>query len=244
MKQNSNTTQFEAMTFCHMEQLYRLAYSRVGNSHDAEDIVQDTYLKAFRAFATVKQSDRVKGWLTQILINSVRDYRRREMRAVVTVDISDVPEDSFVGHNQLSPEDVLCRDEIDPLLMKALRSIPEQYLTTLLLREIQESTYEEIAETLEVPIGTVMSRLSRARSLLRSILMPDRPAGDEAAAAETGGGNGRKRGYSRRSPRFVRFDAGRSGKTQFYRGCPGAHGRMSIVQEAVGQDSRHERARR
>jgi RNA polymerase sigma-70 factor, ECF subfamily len=164
---------FEDSTFCYMEQLFRLAYSRIGNPQDAEDIVQDTYLKAWRAFSSIRQRESIKSWITHILINTIRDYRRKEMRTVQTVDISALEEDSLHEPRQDSPEEAICRDEIDPALLRALRSIPETFLTPLLLREINESTYEEIAHTLDIPIGTVMSRLFRARSLLRKALLPE-----------------------------------------------------------------------
>jgi RNA polymerase sigma-70 factor (ECF subfamily) len=156
-----------------MEQLFRLAYARIGNLQDAEDVVQETYLKAWRSFDTVKQRENVKGWITQILINSIRDHHRKEQRRVPTIKISEIDEEALPASARLGPEQELCRDEIDPLLFKALCSIPESFLTPLLLREIHGSTYDEIAQTLGVPIGTVMSRLFRARSLLRSALLPD-----------------------------------------------------------------------
>ena len=93
--------------------------------------------------------------------------------------------------------EAFCRDEIDPMLSNALRSIPETFLTPLLLREIHESTYDDIAQTLDIPIGTVMSRLFRARSLLRKALLPEihpdphAPQSDECAEEK------RKRGFSK-----------------------------------------------
>jgi len=154
--------EFENCTFSYMEQLFRLAYSRVGNTQDAEDIVQETYLKAWRAFSSLRRRESIKRWITHILMNTIRDYRRKDTRTVSTVDISDLDESSFHEPTQIGPEEEICRDEIDPMLSNALRSIPETFLTPLLLREIHESTYDDIAQTLDIPIGTVMSRLFRA----------------------------------------------------------------------------------
>jgi len=106
-----------------------------------------------------------------ILVNTINDHRRKGLRVVATVDISDLEEDSACQPNQLGPEEVLCNEEIDPSLSRALSSIPEIFLTPLLLREIQDATYEEIAQTLAVPVGTVMSRLFRARALLRDAIL-------------------------------------------------------------------------
>lgn len=165
--------EFEKSTFSYMEQLFRLAYSRVGNKQDAEDIVQETYLKAWRSYASLRQSESVKSWLTRILINTARDYQRKEIRTARTITLSDLGEDSLLEPQQAGPEEELSQDEIDPSLLQALRSIPEIFLTPLLLREIHDSTYEEIAQILDIPIGTVMSRLFRGRSLLRSALCAD-----------------------------------------------------------------------
>jgi RNA polymerase sigma-70 factor (ECF subfamily) len=165
--------QFEETTFCYMEQLFRLAYSRIGNTQDAEDIVQETYLKAYRAYGGLRQRESIKSWLTRILLNTVRDYQRKGMRSVSTVDISDMEEDSVHEPSQIGPEEQLCRDEIDPSLFKALQAIPVTFLTPLLLREIYGATYDEIADTLDIPVGTVMSRLFRARCLLRNALLPE-----------------------------------------------------------------------
>jgi RNA polymerase sigma-70 factor (ECF subfamily) len=172
MKQNSKSDhqEFEDSTFCFLEQLFRLAYARVGNTQDAEDLLQETYLKAYRSFSTLRKQTRIKSWLTQILINTISDYRRKEMRALTTIDIDAMPDDVPVSYSQIGPEEQLCRDEIDPALVRALKAIPESFLIPLLLREIQEATYEEIAHVLDIPKGTVMSRLSRARALLRKNL--------------------------------------------------------------------------
>jgi RNA polymerase sigma-70 factor (ECF subfamily) len=176
-KQSSNS-QFEETTFCFMEQLYRLAYSRLGNAQDAEDVIQETYLKAFRGFAAVRDRSSAKNWLTQILINAVRDHRRREKRVVKTVDLETLDEELLNDSNQCSPEEALCRSEIDPLLLRALTGIPESFLTPLLLREIYESSYDQIASILDIPIGTVMSRLYRGRRMLRHALSPETIADD------------------------------------------------------------------
>jgi RNA polymerase sigma-70 factor (ECF subfamily) len=162
--------QFEPSTFCYMEQLFRLAYSRVGNSEDAEDIVQETYLKAFRAFDTVRHPSRIKSWLTHILLNTIHDHRRKGRRMIIAEDIDDIGEDTICHLNQASPEEQLCRDEIDPNLCRALQTVPDKFLIPLLLREIHEESYDAIAQTLDIPIGTVMSRLFRARTLLRKAL--------------------------------------------------------------------------
>lgn len=172
-KNNDVNRQFAALTFGYMDQLFRFAYARVGNTQDAEDIVQETYLKGYRAFHTVRKGDSIKGWLIQILMNNVRDHFRAASRAVQTVNIVDTHGENLVEPLQTGPEERLCDLEIDPALLKALNSMPPACVTPLLLREIHDATYSEIAALLNVPMGTVMSRLSRARVLLRKRLLVD-----------------------------------------------------------------------
>ncbi|MBX9571436.1 MAG: sigma-70 family RNA polymerase sigma factor [Candidatus Obscuribacterales bacterium] len=157
---------FEEMTFCYMKQLFRLAVARVGNSSDAEDIVQETYLKAFHAFGSFKEQSHVKTWLTRILINTANDHFRKIGRMVPIVNIEEEIEVKSVP----GPEEQLCNKEIDSDLLRALKTLAEPFLTPLILKDVYEASYEEIAQILDIPKGTVMSRLSRARAKLRENL--------------------------------------------------------------------------
>lgn len=172
-QRNYQNRQFEELTFGYLDQLFRNAYARLGNRHDAEDIVQETYLKAYRAFGTFKNGTSVKNWLTQILVNNVRDHFRKASRTVQTVDIAEGLGEITEEPVQIGPEQEICDGEIDPSLASALRSMPDTCLAPLLLREIHEASYHEIATILDIPMGTVMSRLSRARALLRKKLLND-----------------------------------------------------------------------
>jgi RNA polymerase sigma-70 factor (ECF subfamily) len=167
--------EFEDATFGYLDHLYRLAYSRLGNVQDAEDIVQETYLKAYSGFGKFQGRASLKSWLTQILINNVKDHRRRSQRTLSTVDLSEALAIQGLEPASCSPgpEELLLDGEIDGQLQQALAAIPEIFLTPLLLREIHESPYEEIAQILDIPKGTVMSRLSRARAMLRKSLSAD-----------------------------------------------------------------------
>ena len=169
LNQNHHTKHFEDLTIGYADRLFRVAYARVGNVQDAEDIVQETYLKAYRSFESFSDGTNIKSWLIQILINVVRDRHRMSTHRVETVELKDwgeeVDEPVFA-----SPEDVLSEDEIDPALAEALKCLSEQLAIPLILREGYDATYEEIARILGIPIGTVMSRLSRARAALRERL--------------------------------------------------------------------------
>lgn len=161
---------FESVAFEYVEQMYRVAYARVGNKQDAEDIVQETYLNAFKSFSSFRRGANFKNWLTQILINNVRDHFRKTGRTVTTVEMDDDLDDQAMDSMQIGPEEELCNSEIDPQLVAALKMLPDGMLTPLILREIDDASYDDIASILDIPKGTVMSRLFRARSLLRKKL--------------------------------------------------------------------------
>ncbi|MCA9804411.1 MAG: sigma-70 family RNA polymerase sigma factor [Cyanobacteria bacterium HKST-UBA02] len=159
---------FEAITLPHLDRLYRLAYSRVGNRADAEDLVQETYLKAYRAFAGLKKEGDPQSWLSQILINNLRDHFRKSTRRPPLVDLSeDLTEQIAVESWTPGPEERICETEGDPELKAVLNTMPEKLVMPLLLRHISDLSYEDIASVLGIPIGTVMSRLSRARDYVR-----------------------------------------------------------------------------
>jgi RNA polymerase sigma-70 factor (ECF subfamily) len=164
---NRLKSEFEAQALPHLPKLYRLAYVRLGSKEDAEDIVQETYLKAFRAYAR-KHEGNLLAWLTSILINTIRDAKRKS----TTTPTSQLDENDSADHlmaladSRLNPAEQMEANEIDNTLKNALKTTPEWLLTPFLLRELQQMTYKEIAQSLAIPIGTVMSRLSRARQHL------------------------------------------------------------------------------
>lgn len=177
----SKQRRFKDLTYGYFESLYRMAYARLSNAEDTEDVLQETYLKAFRAFDTFREGTNAKAWLIQILLNAIRDHIRKEHRTLQAIPLD---ETIHVTSQQFpSPEQQLCANELDSHLLEALRSLPEIFLSPLLLRELQSLSYQEIATTLDIPIGTVMSRLSRARDLLRNKLdtAPQAPAVNDSS---------------------------------------------------------------
>lgn len=171
-KNTSRNREFENLTLGYAGQLFRLAYARVPTRQDAQDIVQETYLKDYRSFGKFREEASIKTWLTQILLNCVTDHFRKGARALATIDLDDVIDCSDFEPYEPGPEERLCDRQIDPALQAALEAMPETMLTPLLLKEIHDATYDEIADMLDVPRGTVMSRLFRARALLRKQLAP------------------------------------------------------------------------
>ncbi len=160
---------FERRAYFLAPKLYRLAYARLGNAQDAEDLVQDTFVKAFRAFKTFRQNANLEAWLVTILINTIRDHIRKANKLPAHLSHEDA-EEIEIADISAGPEEQLESSELNEAILKALKSIPESMSMPLLLREIHDMTYKDIAEVLDVPIGTVMSRLSRARQLLKNIL--------------------------------------------------------------------------
>ena len=170
--------EFEKLTWCFGGQLYRLAFSRLNNQQDAEDVVQETYVRAFRSFHTLAPNSNTRAWLIKILLNVIRDHYSKMLRTVPTEPIDQSSEEELSGDNLLShsknPEEKLLENEIDAGLLQALQSLPGTLLYPLLLREIEDLNYQEIASVLDIPVGTVMSRLFRARQSLRNKLAQNR----------------------------------------------------------------------
>ncbi|MBZ0188217.1 MAG: sigma-70 family RNA polymerase sigma factor [Candidatus Obscuribacterales bacterium] len=173
--QRKKHEQFKNAMYPHYSELFRFAYARLGNAQDAEDSLQETYLKAFRSFDSFKDDTGPKAWLSCILINTIRDHVRKVNRTPQTVSFEQVSQPDAIDaasdkQRSLDPAYLAGLDEIDPELLSALRELPDTFLSPLLLREINDASYQEIATTLEIPIGTVMSRLSRARTMLKKTL--------------------------------------------------------------------------
>jgi RNA polymerase sigma-70 factor (ECF subfamily) len=166
--------EFEKVTWCFGAQLYRFAFSRLGNRQDAEDVVQETYVRAFRSFHTLAPNSDTRAWLMKILLNVIRDHYSKILRSLPTEPIDESSEEtlneSIAPSHARNPEELLLENEIDSGLLQALRSLPGTLLYPLLLREVEDMNYQEIANVLDIPVGTVMSRLFRARQSLRNKL--------------------------------------------------------------------------
>ena len=149
-----------------MDSLYGTALRLTRRPADAEDLVQDTYLKAFRASAQFQRGTNLKAWLFTILHNTFRNMRRHDGRNPIDVDSEVVEQAAAVGGQQQNPEQLLARATLDVDLQAALDGLPEAFRQAVWLRDVEEFTYAEIAAMIGVPIGTVMSRISRGRRML------------------------------------------------------------------------------
>ncbi|MEP6593352.1 MAG: sigma-70 family RNA polymerase sigma factor, partial [Acidobacteriota bacterium] len=150
----------------YLDSLYGMAMRLTRRPSDAEDLVQDTYLKAFRAAAQFKRGTNLKAWLFTILHNTFRNMRRHDGRSPVDVDSEVVEQAAGDATREFSPEQILTRASLDADLQAALDALPDAFRQAVWLRDVEELTYAEIADVLDVPIGTVMSRISRGRRSL------------------------------------------------------------------------------
>ena len=175
-----------------MDGLYSAALRMTRNPADAEDLVQETYLKAYRAFHTFQEGTNLKAWLYRILTNTyINTYRAKKRRPDET-DLDEV-EDLYL-YRRLgglegatagrSAEEELLDHLTDSEVKEALESLPEQFRMAVLLADVEGFAYKEIAEILDIPIGTVMSRLHRGRKAMQKQLyeygkvrnlVPDQP---------------------------------------------------------------------
>ena len=155
--------------------LYRAALRLTRNPSDAEDLVQEAYLRAYRGFHQFEPGTNLKAWLYRILTNSFINSYRKKQREPQTVPDEEV-EDWYL-YNRLareapdsSAEAVVLESMPDEDVRAALEALPEQYRAAVLLADVEGFSYKEIAEILEIPIGTVMSRLHRGRKALEKAL--------------------------------------------------------------------------
>jgi len=169
---------FEAQAMEHMASLYGAALRMTRNPADAEDLVQETYLKAYRGFGGFREGTNLRAWLYRILTNTyINTYRARKRRPEES-DIDDL--EALYLYRRLgglagstagrSAEDEVLDQFTEAEVKEALESLPEQFRMAVLLGDVEGFAYKEIAEILDVPIGTVMSRLHRGRRALQKKL--------------------------------------------------------------------------
>jgi len=167
----------------YVDQLYATALRLTRSPSDAEDLVQDTYLKAFRAANQFRPGTNLKAWLFTILQNTFRNLRRDRGREPVDVD-SETVERAPVRAESPDPEQRLIAKSIDADLREALDSLTPAFREAVWLRDVEDLAYADIAQVLDVPIGTVMSRISRGRRLLQQRLLERRGATSTADASK------------------------------------------------------------
>jgi RNA polymerase sigma-70 factor, ECF subfamily len=156
---------FEAAAIPHLADLYRTASFLLRDLHEAEDLIQETYLEAWKSFHRFELGTNCRAWLFKIMFHRLHHVRRRLVKTsrVITID---TPE----RQAELVAEPVVPQEILDEDVLKALEKVAVEFSEVVLLADVEEFSYKEIAETLKIPLGTVMSRLSRGRKLLRQEL--------------------------------------------------------------------------
>jgi RNA polymerase sigma-70 factor (ECF subfamily) len=169
-KDDQSSTGFEELALPLFDALYNFACWLVHDSHDAEDLVQETYLKALRSFASFQSGTNFRAWMFRILRNNfLSSCSKLERRMTVAMDSEeDGPE---LAVDTETPETILMNRFHSQLVQRAIADLPMHYREALLLCEVEEMSYQEIAEILTIPMGTVMSRLARARKAVRESLL-------------------------------------------------------------------------
>ena len=152
---------FEATVLPYLNSAYNLARWLTRNEHDAQDIVQEAIVRALRSFDTFIPGRDARAWLLAIVRNSCRTWMRRNRSHDTTTQLD---EDCQMATGTWSdPEAALIKNGNSQLVRQAIEELPIEYREILILRELEELSYKEIAQVVEIPLGTVMSRLSRAR---------------------------------------------------------------------------------
>ena len=171
------THTFEDEALACLDSLYRTALRLTRVPADAEDLVQETYLKAFRAADRFEPGTNLRAWLFTILHNTARNRARDRARDAVTIDSETVARasDTLAGSGLgETPEALLIRETLTPELQGAIDALPGAFRQAVWLRDVEEFSYGEIAAMLSIPMGTVMSRISRGRRLLFERLNTER----------------------------------------------------------------------
>jgi RNA polymerase sigma-70 factor (ECF subfamily) len=176
LHQDGSETEFARAALAHLDSLYGTALRLTRRAPDAEDLVQDTYLKAFRSAHQFEAGTNLKAWLFTILHNTFRNIRRHDGRNPVDVDSEAVERAVGDAPGTQSPEQILTRATLDADLQGALDALPDAFRQAVWLRDVEELSYAEMAKVLDVPIGTVMSRISRGRRALSEGLQTRRMA--------------------------------------------------------------------
>jgi len=157
---------FEQLAMPHFDRLYNFACWLTQDRHEAEDLVQETYAKALKGFSSFQPGTNFRAWIYKILRNAFLTSRTG-LKAAATVPLDLESEEQNLPATQETPESILLQRSDWQLVQQALEQLPVAYREILLLCEVEEMSYQEIAATLAIPMGTVMSRLSRARRGLR-----------------------------------------------------------------------------
>ncbi|OIO96858.1 MAG: hypothetical protein AUJ92_04960 [Armatimonadetes bacterium CG2_30_59_28] len=175
---DGNLETFDRLMEMHETQIYNLAYRMIGNREDAADLTQDAFIRAFHALPRFRGGSAFSTWLyriaTNVCLDHIKKYRRQKSKMtpsqIRTADQEELDLLDELGDSSLDPQEVLDRREQQKAVQSVISTLPEHQRAVLVLYDIQGESYEEVAQILDISIGTVKSRLNRARLALKSRL--------------------------------------------------------------------------
>jgi RNA polymerase sigma-70 factor (ECF subfamily) len=165
--QNGDRNAFSELIRMHAQGVLNVIYRMCGDAQLAEDAAQETFIRAWQNLSSYRPQTSLRNWLYRIAVNAATDMLRKERR-ILPDDI----EDLHLTNGQAGLETIVSQQERTMLVQNAILSLPDASRTVLVLREYEGLSYQEISSTLDIPVGTVMSRLNYARNLLKAMLRP------------------------------------------------------------------------
>jgi RNA polymerase sigma-70 factor, ECF subfamily len=165
--QNGDRNAFSELVRIHAQGVFNVVYRMCGDALIAEDAAQETFIRAWQNLSSYRPQTSLRNWLYRIAVNAALDMLRKEKRI-----LPNAIEDLNLSDGQPGLESLVSQQERTQLVQKAILSLPDTSRAVLVLREYEGMSYQEISVTLDIPVGTVMSRLSYARNLLKAKLKP------------------------------------------------------------------------
>jgi RNA polymerase sigma-70 factor (ECF subfamily) len=173
-KDNDETASFQEEALIHMESLYQGALYMTRDPAEAEDLVQETFLKAHRFWGRYQKGTNCKAWLYRIMTNTLINRRRKKKHAFSLLEETDTDSSTEGAYDHSvfysGPENTYLQGMLPDRVLKAIESLPESFRVPVVLSDLQDFSYKEIAEIMDCPVGTVMSRLFRGRKRLQELL--------------------------------------------------------------------------
>jgi RNA polymerase sigma-70 factor (ECF subfamily) len=174
--QSGNKNAFNLLVIRHQNKVMNIVARYVKNSGDVADVTQEAFIKAYRALPNVRGESAFYTWLYRIAVNSAKNYLTSQSRKPPARDVDAQEADFYDGSDALkenaSPERTLLSEELQTKLFSAIDSLPDDLRAAITLREIEGLSYEEIAAVMECPVGTVRSRIFRAREAIDKVIVP------------------------------------------------------------------------
>ena len=174
--QQGDKKAFDMLVLKYQHRVVKLVSRYVYDAHEAQDVTQETFIKAYRALPGFRGDSAFYTWIYRIAINTAKNYLIAQGRRMPVNDIDAQEAEQYGGESALkeyaTPEHVALKDEIEQTVFAAIEELPEELRTAITLRELNGMSYEEIAEAMDCPIGTVRSRIFRAREAIDKRLQP------------------------------------------------------------------------